>query len=44
MIRCKFAVSVVALLCLLVEPPTPAVELALDGEPLGELIVPSGNG
>ena len=39
MIRGELAVAVVALLGFLIEPAPPSVELALDGEALGKLIV-----
>jgi hypothetical protein len=35
----ELAVAIVALLGFLVEPASPSVELALDGKPIGELIV-----
>jgi hypothetical protein len=39
MIRGELAVAVVALLSLLIEPASPSIELALNGEALGKLIV-----
>jgi hypothetical protein len=38
MIRGELAVAIIALLCLLIEPAPPSVELALDREALGKLI------
>lgn len=44
MVGGELAVAVVSLLCLLVEPAPPSVELSLNGEPIGEFIVVGRDG